>query len=93
MKLNFSAKIDDIEVRSCDIHLCKSGEHVTAEIIKWEKESCYVLAYWVEDSEGFYLKFVGRRPFNDCNKDTFWTIADFGQTYLDLFFESEDYHE
>ena len=92
MKLNFSAKIDDIEVRTCDIYLCKSGKHVTAEIIKWENGSCYTLAYWKKDGEGYYLKFVGRRPFDNCDKDTFWILADFGQYYLDLFFESEDYY-
>ena len=35
-------------------------------ICLWDKEGKYkwTIAYWVEDSEGYDLKFVGDRPFD-----------------------------
>jgi len=55
------------------------------EIICWVKkddgsEYCYTLALWVEDSEGWDLKFVGDRPFDYDMVDSklFWELARFG---------------
>ena len=81
--LSFGHRIENYEVRSCDNKLMQSsGDHVTGEIIKWSGENCYTLAYWVKDSEEFYLKFVGDRPLNE-NKDIFWKLITIGQGFLD----------
>ena len=57
------------------------------EIVCWVKkddgsEYCYTLALWVEDSEGWDLKFVGDRPFDYDNVDPklFWEVARLGNT-------------
>jgi hypothetical protein len=71
------------------------------EIICWQKnkkyiegidiplpvpdEFCYTLAYWVKDSEGWDLKFVGNRPFQDdqFKSRLFWELAHLGQQIVD----------
>jgi len=81
--LSFGHRIENYEVRSCDNKLMQSsGDHVTGEIIKWFGESCCTLAYWIKDSEGYYLKFCGSRPLNE-NKDIFWKLITIGQGFLD----------
>lgn len=45
------------------LELCKTdGRHL--EICLWfaDGRSKYVIAYWIPDSEGYDLKFVGERP-------------------------------
>lgn len=45
------------------------------ELVKWKEDSngrnfCYTVAYFSRDSEGYSLRFVGDRPFNDiANED------------------------
>ena len=59
------------------------------EIVCWSKniedtepEWCYTLAYWVEDSEGWDLKFVGNRPFeaDKVDQKLFWELAKIGDS-------------
>ena len=77
----YQYRINDIEARSCNKFLM-SDEDTTIEIVKWQGDICYTLAYWVMDSEGYDLKFVGDRPFAVDN-ETFWTIATTAQGFLD----------
>lgn len=81
----FNFRIGDLEVRSCGDFLLSGGEHVPAQIIKWDesdgKEFCYVLAYWNKTKEGYDLLFVGDRPFK-ADKDIFWKLAEQGQKLL-----------
>lgn len=85
--MDFNIQWDELGLRSCGKHLLREGvEHTTAEIIKWQGDTCFVLAYWVKDSEGYDLKFVGSRPFNE-DRDTFWLLAKQGQRMLDIHFE------
>ncbi len=84
-------RIGHLEVRTCDKKLTSNGVHKTAEIVCWiEGDTCYTLASWKKHKEGFELNFVGDRPFNIDDKDTFWDIAKFGQEFLDNNFLEDD---
>ena len=74
MQLEFDWKVDDYEIRAipkCLVRFEDSDINETIELLKWNydrnnnKNHCYTLAYWVKDDEGYYLKFVGDRPFED----------------------------
>lgn len=81
MKFNF--RIEDLELRSCRKSLVQTGDHTTAEIIKWQETSCFTLAYWTKDtSDDFDLKFVGNRPFKE-NTKLFIELAEIGQALLE----------
>lgn len=92
----FNKVIKNLELRSCDIHLTSQGELVTAEIVQWipsdtSKPFCIVIAYWRRDSEGFYLHFVGSRPFDsEVISTDFWQLCVDGQNILDKVFVNDD---
>lgn len=89
----FNKRIGFLELRSCAKNLTFIGHHVTAEIIYWmDEKSCFTLAYWKMDSEGFCLTYVGRRVFDYCdnNPKTFWKLAKKGQKKLDEYFRRID---
>lgn len=94
MNLNVKVTVDEYELHSCDQHLISEGEHVTLSIVVWdkgenEKPYCYSIAYWVRDKEGYYLQFVGGRPFNeDMDVTKFWPLLEIGQKILDAYFDS-----
>lgn len=52
IKGTIPTRIDDLEIRQSE---------KTLEIVKWEREACYTICYWVDDD----LKFVGDRPISD----------------------------
>jgi hypothetical protein len=86
--MKFNLRIEDLEVRSCNINLLSDGEHNRAEIVEWSKgtgktqsHSC-TLAYWNLDEEGYDLQFVGGRPF-DTDTGIFMKLAKHGQQILD----------
>ncbi|MDH3355794.1 MAG: hypothetical protein OEL79_11340, partial [Chromatiales bacterium] len=70
-------RVADVELRTCDIHLTSTGEHVTAEIVKWHdgEETCHTIACWRKGKDGFDLSFIGDRPFEACDGDLFWRLA------------------
>lgn len=86
--MNFSFRIEDLELRSCGDNLLVEGvEHTKAEIVKWakdtgQKEYCWTVAYWDRHKEGYDLKFVGNRPF-DTNQKIFMALAKQGQQLLE----------
>ena len=86
----FNFKINSTELRSCNKSLTSTGEHMTAEIIEWidDEKSCYTLAYWKLDKEGYDLTFIGARPFDEFPNDpkTFWSLGKTGQDILDNHF-------
>ena len=88
----FVMRIGDIEVRTCDIHLCDTGSHVTAEIVKWQGrgKTCHTIASWRRDDEGYDLYFIGGRPFDACSGGVFWKLAKAGQDRLDDYFEESE---
>ena len=85
-------RIGDIELRTCDICLTTSGEHVKAEIVKWHNEgnACHTIASWRESESGFDLNFVGGLPFEVCNGREFWRLARTGQDHLDSWLGDRD---
>lgn len=70
-KLVFNRVLGKIELRACPVGLespCKSKPNNTIDVVMWCKDSdgkpyCISLAYFVRDNNGYYLKFVGARPF------------------------------
>ena len=83
-------RIESLELRTCDTNLLTNTfkEHITAEIVIWNNKSCFTIAYWIKDSDGFNLKFIEDRPFeNNINKDEFWLLVEMGQKHLMNWFE------
>ena len=70
-KLEFNRVLGKIELRACPVALenpCKGKPNNTIDVVMWCKDSdgkpyCISLAYFVRDNNGYYLKFVGARPF------------------------------
>lgn len=91
----FGRTIKNLELRTCDNHLTSHSEPTTANIVRWipsdeGKPFCIVIAYWRKDDEGFYLHFVGSRPFDaEIDGASFWQLCVLGQKNLDEFFEQE----
>ena len=83
----FSVRIKNVEVRSCNDNLMSYEPHTTAEIIKWDDRTCFTIASWRRDSCGYYLRFVGSRPFSSCGGVVFWLLGTIGQEHLDKHFE------
>lgn len=71
------------------------------ELIKYlddKHSSCYVVAWFRLDDEGYELHFVGSRPFKDISADemqSIWPQLQAAQKMLDAYFEaceeSEEY--
>ena len=90
MKFNF--RIGNIELRSCDEHLTNDNEHTRAEIVWWNKDYCYTLAYYQINTEDGYsnLSFVANRPFDDkVDPNVFMALAKLGGNILDLWYEAK----
>ena len=70
MEFNFNWKYKDYELR---MTTPLSNDTHYLELVKWQeyngKPSCFTLAYFKEDSEGYYLKFVGNRPFEYIDEE------------------------
>lgn len=66
-----------------------------AEIVRWcingdGTEYCYTLLWYQQGGEGFYVEFVGRRPFDEGIDDTLWALMQYGQDVLDAEFKLEE---
>lgn len=90
--MEFNFKIENLETRSCGKNLSNEGEHDRAEIVAWGKniegkDFCWTIAYWELDKEGYYLKFVGNRPF-EKDSESFMKLAKLGQKVLDSLYQS-----
>lgn len=75
MEFNISWKYKDYELRKTS-SLSKDIDYW--ELVKWQKydgkNSCFTLAYFVREQEGWELKFVGDRPFEYIEEDDLCTI-------------------
>lgn len=98
MKVSYqkvNCRVDDLEFRSTEGF---SKGDIYYEIVRWKKdkspnvepgkEFCYSLAIWERDKEGFYLRFVGDRPFEVA--DDFMKLAATGQAFLDMIFKLQE---
>ena len=98
MTLEFNIKYKDFELRACPKRLARfdpNEPNETINFVRWETDEsgrryCYSLAYFKRDSEGYDLKFVGRRPFEFIAKEdivNIWSLLEMAQNVLDKFFE------
>lgn len=98
--LEFSWKYKDYELRACPKRLARfyEGEpNETIDLIKWfdrgEKRLCYSLAYFIRKEEGYDLRFVGSRPFEDIDAEDVpevWEALKTAQAVLDAFFKGDE---
>jgi hypothetical protein len=82
----YNKKIGELELRTVDSLLMRSGDITTAEIVRWVKRNddkpfCYTVVYWLKDSEGYYAHFVGDR-FLECNYSNLLELLTRGQILL-----------
>ncbi len=80
--------------RTGNLEFRRLREGRPAEIIRWAKngdgtEYCYTLLWYKRDNEGFYVEFVGRRPFDD-DSEGLWELMEYGQDTLDAEFKLEE---
>lgn len=83
-----------MNLRKDNLEFRRNKEDRPAEIVRWAKngdgtEYCYTLLWYKRDSEGFYVEFVGRRPFDDDSANL-WEIMEYGQEVLDAEFKLEE---
>ena len=100
-KLEFSWKHKNYELRACPTQLAWFDENepnATIDLVKWDVNSygekyCYSLAYWRRDSEGYYLHFVGNRPFPYIDTEDItivWKALKIAQKVLDAWFDLQN---
>jgi hypothetical protein len=80
--------------RTGNLEFRRNKEGRPAEIVRWTKngdgtEYCYTLLWYKRGSEGFYVEFVGRRPFDD-DSEGLWELMEYGQDTLDAEFKLEE---
>jgi hypothetical protein len=83
-----------MNLRKDNLEFRRNKDGRPAEIVRWTKngdgtEYCYTILWWQRDSEGFYIAFVGRRPFDD-DSDNLWEMMEYGQEVLDAEFKLEE---
>ena len=99
--LEFHWKYKNYELRACPRHLVRFGDdepNVTIDFVFWErdkyeKDYCFSLAHWIRDPEGYYLRFVGDRPFQYIASEDIpfvWNALNSAQKVLDAFFAISD---
>lgn len=100
MRLEFNWNYKYYTIRAvpkCLVRFEESDINETIELIKWyhDKEDgslhCDTLAYWATDEEGYYLKFVGDRPFERIDSlelEAIWRKLKQAQKVLDEFWLS-----
>ena len=103
---NFSWKFKNFEIRT--VHQdwrdrnSPLRKNCPIELVKYfddNHSSCYVVAWFELDDEGYELHFVGNRPMKDISADemgSIWTELQAAQTMLDAYFaacEWEKWHE
>lgn len=95
--LEFSWKYKDYELHACPKRLVRfyEGEkNETIDLVKWGetwdgKRHRWSLAYFIRKEEGYDLRFVGNRPFEDIDPEDVpkvWEALKTAQAVLDAFF-------
>ena len=99
-KLEFNWSYKDYELRACSqrLVLLKDDEpNETIDLVKWQTDSsgnrsCFSVAYWKKDNEGYYVHFVGSRPFEHIEPEDLevvWKAMNVAQKVLDGWFDLE----
>lgn len=100
-KLEFSRKIGNIELRACPHSLARLRDddpNTTINIVMWQKDSngkpyTFSIAYWKRDKEGYYIHFVGARPFlyvDESRVPELWEAMQEAQKVLDAWFDETE---
>lgn len=100
-QLEFHWKYKNYELRACPKHLARltpDEPNETIDLVAFAKDGngkdyCFSLAYFRKDDEGYYLHFVGSRPFEyiDAEDVPFvWAALNSAQKILDAYFELSD---
>lgn len=72
----------------------KLRKHCPVELVRYfddKHSSCYVVAYFELDDEGYELHFVGNRPLKDISAEdmkSIWPQLQAAQKMLDAYFEA-----
>ena len=96
-QLEFRWKYKNYELMACPKQLARftpDEPNETIDLVLWKKDKagkdyCFSLAYFRKDSEGYYLKFVGNRPFQYIDEEDVpfvWNALNAAQKILDAFF-------
>jgi len=72
-----------------------SEEKNKYELIHWffkrdEEEFCIVIALYEPKSEGYEIRFIGKRPFEVEDHDLLWKMLKYGQKVADAEFNFYD---
>lgn len=90
LQLDFNWQYKNYEIREFKSNT--SGLQ-SFELVQWREgfpqRYCFTLAYFVRDKEGYYLKFVGERPFDYIDLSDLveiWHGLSLAQVKLDWYF-------
>lgn len=87
-KLEFYARYENFEVRTCAENLTAGND--TIELVKWNGDHCFVIAFFKREEGGYCLHFVGNRFFDHIPADVranVMEMLDMAQKALNDYFE------
>ena len=74
-------------MRKGDIEFRFSKSNALYELVKWQSDtSCYVVAFFRKDKEGYYPETIGERFFEDCDA---WIVGKHAIKFLNECFDEE----
>lgn len=95
---NFSWKFKNFEIRTVHQDYKDRNsplkKNYPVELIKYfdeKHDSCYVVAWFRLDNEGYELHFIGNRPMKDISPNemgSIWSQLQAAQKMLDAYFEA-----
>lgn len=76
--------IGNYEFRTCDKHLIQQGELIKAEIVKWQKDSCYTICIYNQHPKESYwnVEEVCDRMVGVLDDKDFRELFKYGHNYL-----------
>lgn len=105
MELRFNWNYKDYSIKAvpkCLARFEDSDINETIELVKWyynkedDRHYCFTLAYWIKDDDGYFLNFVGGRPFEEIDVldvGMVWKKLKEAQKVLDKFWDEEVNYE
>ena len=77
-------RIGDYEFRTCDKHLIQQGELIKAEIVKWQKDSCYTVCIYNQHPKelDWSTEEVCDRMVRVLDDEDFRELFKYGHQYL-----------
>ena len=74
-------------MRKGDIEFRWSNTNKLHELVKWNQDTCFVIAFFREDKEGYNMETIGDRFFLDHNA---WIVAKHAIKFLNDCFEEAE---